>query len=102
YFLRLKPGDQPVHVCDSVGFGRPVLRRPAGELTLEIAPGLAEIAKANSCKIDVVQRGEHIVHRVINGAALIIEEVWKGRVPEDPALDKFHDVEHAPDGRGVI
>ena len=92
-----QPFDQLVHLGDVAGLGRLVLLGPAADLALEVIARLAVIAKADRLVIHAMQRGQRHVHGIIDRAALLRGEIGQVRVPEDPPLDKIHDVEPAAD-----
>jgi hypothetical protein len=98
----LEPFDQPIHVGDGFRLGGPVLAGPARELALEIVAGLAEIAEADGANIDIVQGGKRGIHGIVDRRPLVIAgSVRQRRIPEDAAIEIFHDIEHAAD-RGFL
>jgi hypothetical protein len=49
-----------------------------------------------------VQGGQGPVHLVVDGGAIMVGKIGQGGIPEDTAIDKLHDIEHAADNTVVI
>ncbi len=100
--VRRQPCHQLVHLGDRLGDGGHVLLAPAADLALEIVAGLAVAGKAALGELHGVQRGDHAVHLVVDGAALAVVHAGQGLVPQDAALHELHDVEGTANDRFVF
>ena len=98
----LQPRHQIFHGLDVVDLGGAVLLGPAAHLTLEVVARLAVIGEAHRVHVHAVQRRQHPVHLIVHGGALGVVHFRNRRVPEDPALAEFHDVEHGADHVAVL
>ena len=65
-----QPFDQLLHRLDLLGLRGAVLLGPAADLALQIVARLAVVAQADRVVVDLVQRGDHAVHLVVDGGAL--------------------------------
>ena len=79
-----------------------VLLAPASDLALEIVARLAVAGQPARGEIDLVQRGDHAVHLVVDRAALGGAHVGQSLVPEHAALHVLHEVESATDDGFVL
>mmetsp|Transcript_1306 Transcript_1306/g.2604 ORF Transcript_1306/g.2604 Transcript_1306/m.2604 type:complete len:247 (-) Transcript_1306:3027-3767(-) len=96
--IALQPRDELVHRGNRPSLGRAVLPGPGCQLPFEIIPCPSEIAKADRLRIDIVERGERLVHRTIDRRARGVGKPGQRRVPVDLARDVAHHHEHAPEG----
>ncbi len=79
-----------------------VLARPAGDLALDVLALAAVIAEADLSVVDIVQAGQHVVHRIEDLAAVGGRHGLHPVVGEDAAGQEFHDVEGGADHAVVL
>ena len=92
-----QPGDQLLHLLDTLRLRRAILLRPALDLPRHIVFAAAIIAKPDRRRIECVQPRQRRVHGVIDARAL--RRIGSGhlRLPEHAALDMRHDEEGGAD-----
>ncbi len=90
-----EPRGDAVDVLDVVGPGPGVALRPTGDLALDVAGGLSQIAQAGGFVVEPVKRREVVDQRLVQAAHLIRRERETGRqvLAQDHAADPPHDVE---------
>ena len=92
-----QPVDQPVHFRDRIDLGSPILFGPPPDLTREIVARLAVVGEPDLRRIEFMQIGERIGLGVEDGAALGRLHPGQFQIPQNPALDLVHDIEHRAD-----
>lgn len=93
--------DQALDLGQVVGLGGAILFGPAGDLTLEIVAGAAEVLQPHGDRIDAVQLGQRVDHGLIGGATFTCRQFGQGAVPEGAPLDQLHHIEGRADD-GVV
>ena len=103
---RREVGRQPLlqqfHRLDLVGLGEVVLARPASELALDVLALAAEVAEADGAVVDIVDAGQHVVHRIEDLAAVGRRDAGHLGIGQDAAGQELHDVEGRADHRIVL
>ncbi len=94
-----QPFDQPVHGFHPAGDVDilDIAFRPAPDLAGEVIARLAEITKAQGFRIEAVQPGKGIAHRIEMGAPILRRHIGEGAVPDDPAFHAIHHIEPGAD-----
>ena len=92
-----EPVNQRLHIGDEFCLGGAILLCPASNLSGVVVAGLAIVRKTNALHADGMQRCKYSIHLVINRGSLGIVNLRHGRVPKNPTLQMFHNVEHRPD-----
>jgi hypothetical protein len=75
---------------------------PACDLALEVVAGPAVAGQARGLHVDLVQRGDHAVHLVVDRGAFGAGHAGQRLVPQHAARDELHHVERAADHRLVL
>jgi hypothetical protein len=97
-----QPFDEQVDLGDLAGLGRVPGAGPARDLAAEIVAGLAKALEADRAPVDLMQAGEHIVHRVIHRGALGRPNARNPGILDHPSVQRFHDIEQRADDDAVL
>ena len=96
-----QPRRELVHGHDLFGLELGILPGPARELTGDVVAGAAIVAQPDLHRIDFVQAGEHVVHRIEDRRALGRRLVGHRGVDQDATRHGVHEIEHLADHRVV-
>src|SRR6266481_2169790 len=86
--------------CGSVSDA--LLFAPALDLARHVVARATELGEPNGYLVDRVQRRDDGIHRIEYRLAFGGSEPWQALVPENAAIEKFHEIEGAANDRIVF
>ena len=97
-----KPFDQTIHVgvASRLCGGKILIAEPLG-LPLHIASRPSEFGQTKGGRVEPMQIAKSLIHSKKIFRALDEAHIGEGGIPEDPALDQFHQIELGSDNFGI-